>query len=65
MVSVESVTRSQRKIKGIGDILSWLHAFSRFIAVLLASESATKEEGAGLAAHHHLTLQLAKDLGGI
>ena len=64
LVSVESATRSQRKASGITDILSWLQAFSRFMAVLLSSNLTTKEEAAGLAAHQHLILQLAKDLGG-
>ena len=57
-------TRSQRKTTGISDILSRLQAFSRFMAVLLVSDSTTREVAAGLAAHKHLFLQLAKDLGG-
>ena len=64
MVSVESATRSQRKTTGISNILSWFLAFSRLMAVLLASDSTTKEEAAGLAAHQNLILQLAKYLGG-
>ena len=64
LVSVESGTRSQRKATGISDILSWLQAFSRLMAVLLSSDLTSKEEAAGLAAHQHLILQLAKDLGG-
>ena len=64
LVLVESATRSQRKATGITDILSWLQAFSRFMAVLLSSNLTTKEEAAGLAAHQHLILKLAKDLGG-
>lgn len=64
LVALESPVKSQRKATAINDILSWVQAFSRFMAVLLAADSTTKEEAAGLAAHQHLILQLFKDLGG-
>ncbi len=64
LVALESPVKSQKKTAGINDILSWVQAFSRFMAVLLAADATTKEEAAGLAAHQHLILQLVKDLGG-
>ena len=64
LVSVEWATRLQRKITGISDIFSWLQTLSRFMAMLLASDSTTKEEAAGLAAHQHLILQSAKYVPG-
>ena len=54
----------QRKKKSqISDIFSWVRAYSRYMAVLLSSETTTKEEASGLAAHLHLILQLSQDLG--
>ena len=43
--------------------MTWLEAYSTFMAVLLANENTSKEEAAGLAAHLHIILQLHKDLG--
>ena len=53
-----------RRSKPINDILTWLHVFSIYMAALVSSNSTSKEEAAGLVAHLHLILQLAKDLGG-
>lgn len=64
VVGLDSPARSQRRATAINDITSWVQAFSRFMAVLLSAGATTKEEAAGLAAHQHLILQLAKDLGG-
>ena len=64
LVTLDSPVKSQKKTTAITDILSWVQAFSRFMAVLLSAEATTKEEAAGLAAHQHLILQLSKDLGG-
>ena len=48
----------------IMDISSWLQAYARFMAILVSSPATSKEEAAGLAAHQHIILQLAQDLGG-
>jgi len=45
-------------------ILQWLKAFNIFMAILLSSEDATREEAIGLAAHSYLIIQLANDLPG-
>ena len=57
-------TQASRQAKPINDILTWLHAFSIYMAALVSADTTSKEEAAGLAAHLHLILQLAKDLGG-
>ena len=56
-------SRSQGKPPPINDIMTWLTAFSRFMAVVLAVDFTTKEEAAGLPAHQHVILQLHGDLG--
>ena len=48
----------------IDNIMTWLTAFSRFMAVILSTEATSREEAAGLAAHQHVILQLYNDLGG-
>ena len=58
---MEVPQRNQRR--QIKDILTWLEAYSRFMAVLLSAHDTSKEEAAGLAAHMHLILQLTRDLG--
>lgn len=50
-------------MKLISDILTWVQAFSVFTAILVSSESTSKDEAVGLAAHAHF-IQLSKDLGG-
>ena len=64
LVMMEPNSRGQRKQPSVNDVLSWMQAYSRFMAVLLASEATSKEEAAGLAAHMHLIIQLSKDLEG-
>ena len=64
MVVSSSSQRRQQSIV-IQDILSWLQAFSIHTAILVSSDSTTKEEAAGLAAHNYLIIQLSKDLRGI
>jgi len=51
-------------MKIISDILTWVQAFSVFVAILVSADSTSKDEAAGLAAHAHLIIQLSKDLGG-
>jgi len=53
-----------RKPPPVNNLSNWLVAFSRLMAVLLASGDTSHEEGAGLAAHLHTILQLHHDLGG-
>ena len=65
LVMMEPNSRGQCKQPLVNHILSWIQAYSCFMAVLLASESTSKEEAAGLAAHMHLIIQLSKDLEGI
>jgi len=48
----------------INNLTNWLVAFSRLMAVLLASEDTSHEEGAGLAAYLHTILQLHHNHGG-
>ena len=48
----------------LNNLTKWQVAFSRLMAVLLASEDTSHEEGDGLAAHLHTILQLHHDLGG-
>ena len=57
-------SRGQGKLPVIDNIMTWLAAFSRFMAVILLTEATSKEEAAGLAAHQHVILQLYNDLGG-
>ena len=57
------VSEQQKKRKQITDIVTWIQAYSRYMAVLLLCDSTTKEEATGLAAHLHLVLQLSQDLG--
>ena len=57
-------TQASRRAKPINIILTWLHAFSVYMAALVSADTTSKEEAAGLVAHLHLILQLAKDLGG-
>ena len=64
LVLMEPHQRGQRKQPVINDLLSWMQAYSRFMAVLLSSGTTSKEEAAGLAAHMHLVIQLSKDLEG-
>ena len=47
----------------VSDILTWIKAYSRYMAVLLSSDMTTKEEATELATHLHLILQLYQDLG--
>ena len=54
--------RGTHKQPIISDLLSWMQAYARFMAVLLSSRAASKVESAGLAAHMHLIIQLSKDL---
>ena len=53
----------QQKRKQTTDILTWIQAYSRYMAALLSSDTTSKEEAAGLAAHLHMVLQLSKDIG--
>ena len=48
----------------IRDMPTWLTAYARFMAVLLATSATKPTESAGLAAHMHLILQVSQDLGG-
>ena len=64
LVLMEAHQRGTRKQPIISDLLSWMQAYARFMAVLLSSGAASKEESADLAAHMHLIIQLSKDLEG-
>lgn len=57
------VPEQQKKRKQITDIITWIQAYSRYMAVLLSCDTTTKEEATGLVAHLHLVLQLSQDLG--
>ena len=57
-------SRGQGKLPVIDNIMTWLKAFSRCMAVILSTEATSREEAAGLAAHQHVILQLYNDLGG-
>ena len=59
MIAVSS-TGSTKKLIAISDSLSWLQAFNILTAILVSSESTTKEGAAGLTAHSHLIIQLSK-----
>ena len=58
---MEVPQRNQRR--QIKDILTWLEAYSRFMAVMSSAHGTSKEKVAGLAAHMHLILQLSRYLG--
>ena len=64
LMVISSSSQRRRQAAVISDILSWLQAFSIYTAILVSSETTTKEEAAGLAAHTYLILQLSKDLKG-
>ena len=49
-------SRGQEKLPVIDNIMTWLTAFSRFMAVILSTEATSREEAAGLAAHQHVIL---------
>ena len=57
-------SQGKGKLPVIDNIMTWLTAFSRFMAVILSTEATSREEAAGLAAHQHVILQLYDDLGG-
>ena len=59
----QRVPEQQKRRKLITDIFTWIQAYSRYMAVLLSSDTTTREEATGLAAHLHLVLQLSQDLG--
>ena len=59
---VSSNSQRRRQANAISDVLTWLQAFT---AILVSSDSTTKEEAAGLAAHSYLIIQLSKDLSGL
>ena len=52
----------RKKENRITDILCWIRAYARYMAVLLSSDTTSKEEATGLVAHLHLVLQLSQDL---
>ena len=54
----KTISRSQGKPPVINNIMMWLTAYARFMAVILSAENTSKEEAAGLAAHQHVVLQL-------
>lgn len=60
----KTISRSHGKSPVINNIVMWLTAYARFMAVILSAENTSKEEAAGLAAHQHVVLQLHNDLGG-
>ena len=60
----KSLPQAQGKFPVINNKMVWLTAYARFMAVILAAESTSKEEAARLAAHQHVILQLCNDLGG-
>jgi len=59
-----SADRTQTKRKVISDLRTWVQAYSRMMAALVAALATTKEELVGLTVHLHLTLQLHHDLAG-
>ena len=50
------VPKQQKRRKLITDIFTWIQAYSRYMAVLLSSDTTTREEATELAAHLHLVL---------
>ena len=56
-------SQGQGKLPVIDNIMTWLTAFSRFMAVMLSTEATSREEAAGLTAHQYVILQLYDDLG--
>jgi len=62
--STPPAKNSRKAPSPIRDLTSWLQAYSRFMAVLLSAPATSKEQAAGLVAHQHLVIQLARDLGG-
>ena len=67
MVEGHIVTQAKSPRKSpstITDLATWLQAYARLMVVLLSAPTTSKAEAAGLAAHLHIILQLAQDLGG-
>ena len=67
MVEGHIVTQAKSPRKSpstITDLATWLQAYARLMAVLLSAPMTSKAEAASLAAHLHVVLQLAQDLGG-
>ena len=57
------VPEQQKKRKQITDEFIWIQAYSRYMVVLLSSDTTTREEATRRIAHLHLVLQLSQDLG--
>lgn len=64
LLVLEASDRVQSKKKTITDIVTWLQAYTRFMAALVSADSTSKVESVGLIAHLHLILQLHRDLAG-
>ena len=47
----------------ISDIVSWMEAFSKYLAVLVSTEATYREEAAGLVAHMHQVVKLSQARG--
>ena len=65
VVTVEPIHQVHRHHSQL-DIISWMEAYSKFLAVLVAAETTSHEEAAGMAAHMFQILRLSrtKDLSG-
>ena len=57
-------SQNRGKVPPVTNLITWLEAYSKFMAVLLGNENTSKEEGCWLATHLHTILQLHQDLGG-
>lgn len=62
VVTVEPIPQAHRRHSQL-DIITWMEAYSKFLAVLVAVETTSREEAAGLAAHMFQVVRLSKTRG--
>ena len=53
LIRIEPYPQSRHSKLAISDIVSWMEAFSKYLAVLVSTEATSKEEAAGLVAYIH------------
>jgi len=62
VVTVEPIPQAHRRHSQL-DVISWMEAYSKFLAVLVAAETTSHEEAAGLAAHMFQVVRPSKTRG--
>ena len=63
LIRIEPYPQSRHGRLAISDIVSWMEAFSEYLAVLVSIEATSKEEAAGLMAYMHQVVRLSRARG--